>query len=414
MHAHHDHTRHPEVHDLTRRREEVCRVEIPQVFRVFVRPTQRRDGPQPTREPGVEHVGVLLETRTRRLFGGRYLTVRAVPHRYALPPPELPGDVPVADILEPPDGLPPPGVGVDGYLARFQHLDGWFGERPHRTPPLLREPRLDDCSAPVAMPDPESIRANTAEKPQAFQLLHDRLAGFLTAHPLERTACVVDRTVRVHDVDRIEAEPASYLEVVGVMRGGDLEDAGSELGIHVLVGEDLYLPLDERHPYLSSDEVQVTLVLRVDDERHVAEHRFWTRGEDLGVVFTVGALALAVNEGVANAVELALHILVVDLEVRDGRAVVRAPVGDAVAPVDQTLVVQPDKGSEDRVDVVVVHSVAEPAPVERGAQALVLAEDLLPCYKGELAAALDEGFAAEVPPGLALFAHDLALDDVLD
>src|SRR5215213_2947551 len=125
MQAHHDHTR---------RREEVCWVEIPQVLRVFVRPTQRRDGPQAAREPGVEHVRVLLETRTRRLFGGHYLTVRAVPNRYALPPPELPGDVPVADVLQPPDGLPPPGVGIDRALTVFQSVDGWVGERPHRAP----------------------------------------------------------------------------------------------------------------------------------------------------------------------------------------------------------------------------------------------------------------------------------------
>src|SRR5215212_361052 len=277
MEAHHDHAGHPEVHDLTRRREEVGRVEVPQVLGTFVGPPQGRDGPQAAGEPGVEHVGVLLETLTRRLFGRHDLFIRAVPHRYALTPPELPGDVPVADVLEPPDGLPPPGVGVDGYLARFQRLDGWFGERPHRTPPLLREPRLDDRSAPLAMPDPVSIRANTAEKPQAFQPLHDRLAGLLAAHALERTACVVDRTVRVHDVYGIEAKPLAYLEVVGVMRGGDLEDPGTELGIHVLVGEDLYLPLDERHHDLAAEEVQVTLVLRVDDERHVAEHRFRTR-----------------------------------------------------------------------------------------------------------------------------------------
>ncbi len=113
-----------------------------------------------------------------------------------------------------------------------------------------------------------------------------------------------------------------------------------KLGIYVLVGEDLYLPLDERHLDPATDEVLVPLVLRVDDERYVAEHRLRTRGEDLGVVFSVGTGAFAVDEGVADAVELALHVLVVDFEVRDGRAVVRAPVGDAVAAVDQTFVVQ--------------------------------------------------------------------------
>src|SRR5215212_5237518 len=364
MEAHHYHAGHPEVHDLTRRREQVGRVEVPQVLRVFVGPPEGGDRPQAAGEPGVEHVGILLETLTRRLFGRHDLPVRTVPHRYALPPPELPGDVPVADVLQPPDRLPAPGVGVDGYLILLQGLDGWFGERPHRTPPLLREPRLDDRPAPLAMPDPEGVRSNTAEETQAVELLHDPLAGFLAAHSIEWTTGLVDRAVGVHDVDGVETKPLAYLEVVGVVGGGDLEDPGTEFGIYVLVGEDLYLPLDEWHHDPAADEVFVPDIARVDDERDVAEHRLRARREDLGVLFTLGAGALAVDEGVADAVELALHVLVVDLEVRDGRAVVRAPVGDAVAAVNQTLVVQPDKGRQDRIDVVVVHGVAEPAPVE--------------------------------------------------
>src|SRR5215210_5635877 len=248
------------------------------------------------------------------------------------------------------------------------------------------------------MPDPEGVGTDTAEKIRAIQLLHNRITGFFTAHPLERTTGLVDRAVRVHDVDGLEAKPLADLEVIGVVRRGDLEDTGAELGIHVLVGEDLYLPLDEGHHDPAADEIRVARVLRVDHEGDVAEHRLRTRGEDLDVVFSVGRRALGVHEGVADAVELAFYVFVVDLEVGDGRAVVRAPVGDTVAAVDQTLLVQPDKGREDRVDVFVVHGVAEPAPVEGGTKAPVLAEDLLPGLQGELAAAFDESLAPEVPP----------------
>ena len=165
------------------------------------------------------------------------------------------------------------------------------------------------------MPDPESVRADASEEPRLVKLLDDRLAGLFAAHALEGTTSGVDRPVRVHDVDGVRGRACPYLEVVGVMRRGDLEDTGAELGIHVLVGEDLYLPLDKRHLDPAADEVFVPLIFRVDDERHVAEHRLRTRGEDLGVFFSVGTGALAVDEGVADAVELALHFLVVDLEV---------------------------------------------------------------------------------------------------
>src|SRR5215203_4856913 len=187
------------------------------------------------------------------------------------------------------------------------------------------------------MPDPEGVRTDTTEEPQPVQLLHYRLAGLLAAHTLERTTSVVDRPVRIHDVDRIQAKPAAYLEVVGVMRRGDLEDTRTELGIYVLVGEDLYLSLDERHHYPAPDEIFVPLILRVDDERHVAEHRLRTGRED---------------------------VCVIDLQVTDRRTVVGAPVGDTVAAVDQTFVVQADKGRQDSVDVIVIHGVPEATPVE--------------------------------------------------
>jgi hypothetical protein len=66
------------------------------------------------------------------------------------------------------------------------------------------------------------------------------------------------------------------------------------------------------------------------------------------------------------------------------------------------------------IDVIVVHGVSEAAPVEGGAEPLVLAEYLLARFQGELPAAFDESFPTQVPPRLALFAQDLAFDDVLD
>src|SRR3712207_1985825 len=129
------------------------------------------------------------------------------------------------------------------------------------------------------MSDPEDIRAHATEEPHPVKLLHDRLAGLLAAQSLEGAASGVDRSIRIHDVDGIEAEPAPYLEVVGVMRRGDLEDTCTEFGIYVLVGEDLYLSLDKRHHDPAPDEVTVPRILGVDDERHVAEHGFRTRGE---------------------------------------------------------------------------------------------------------------------------------------
>ncbi len=117
-----------------------------------------------------------------------------------------------------------------------------------------------------------TVILHLAEQTPLPQTFDDGLSGILAGHPLELGAVRADRTVRVQDVDGIQAEPAADLEVVGVVGRGDLEDAGTERWVDVVVGEDLYLALDEGHEHPAADEVLVALVVGVDDEGDVAEH----------------------------------------------------------------------------------------------------------------------------------------------
>jgi hypothetical protein len=59
-------------------------------------------------------------------------------------------------------------------------------------------------------------------------------------------------------------------------------------------------------------EPGVPLVVRVDYQGGVAEHGLRPCGEDLGEVFAVRSRSPAVDKGVAQAVKLAVHVLVVD------------------------------------------------------------------------------------------------------
>ena len=74
----HDHARDPEEEDVVARLQHGGRIEAAQVGRV-VRPAERAERPEPRAEPGVQHVGVLLELSrcrsARRSSGPRALTV---------------------------------------------------------------------------------------------------------------------------------------------------------------------------------------------------------------------------------------------------------------------------------------------------------------------------------------------------
>ena len=105
-------------------------------------------------------------------------------------------------------------------------------------------------------------------------------------------------------------------------------------------------------------------------------------------------------------------LLPFDLEIRDRRSVVRAPVHDARRAVDPTPVVKSDKRRHHRADVFRVHREPQPAPVHRRSEQAKLVDD-----RGAhlLVPGLDAGskaLAAQLLFGRPL-AGELLLDHVL-
>src|SRR5439155_8288309 len=100
--AEHDHPRYPEEKDVVAGLKDGAWVVTLEVWS-FVRPPKGAERPEPGREPGVEHVGILVDVvaATRRaprwirpvLVGHDHrVTVPAVPHRDGVPPPDLSRD----------------------------------------------------------------------------------------------------------------------------------------------------------------------------------------------------------------------------------------------------------------------------------------------------------------------------------
>src|SRR4051794_38930226 len=103
----HHHPRDPEEEDLAGGGQEAGRVEGPQLGGV-VGPAERGEGPERGAEPGVEDVLLLAQlsvaraARAGRLLGDDGLLAGvAVPDRYPVSPPELPGDAPGTDLPHP-------------------------------------------------------------------------------------------------------------------------------------------------------------------------------------------------------------------------------------------------------------------------------------------------------------------------
>ena len=175
--AHHHHPRHPEENDVVARLHHASRVEVIQVLAV-IRPTERRVRPQSRAKPCVQHILVLSQrARPARVANCRVIklhyhliAVVAVPYGYAMSPPQLAADAPVADIVHPVEidpGKPlrdyPRVAACHGIASRLRQ---WL----HLHIPLVRDNRLDNIVAPVAVPHRMTIRLDVFQQPVLFKL----------------------------------------------------------------------------------------------------------------------------------------------------------------------------------------------------------------------------------------------------
>src|SRR5262249_5872487 len=135
-----------------------------QVFGL-IRPSHGRERPEPRAEPGVKHIGILLELGRSAARAARRRLARhhdlaalpAMPGRDAMAPPTLPRHAPVADVVHPLEIRLAPILRDELDASGFDGLDGPGGQRLHLHEPLRGDERLDYGFAALAFADAESV-----------------------------------------------------------------------------------------------------------------------------------------------------------------------------------------------------------------------------------------------------------------
>lgn len=193
------------------------------------------------------------------------------------------------------------------------------------------------------------------------------------------------------------------LEVVRVVGRGDLDRAGAELGVDVGVGDDRDRTVGQRQPDPLADEVRVPLVVRVDRDGRVTEHRLGAGGGDHQCLVALAVL---------DRDQFAVVVLVLDLDVGDRGEAARTPVDDPLGAVDQPVVEQPLEDGLDGLGQSLVHREPLTGPGDAVTEPPHLPGDLAAGLFLPLPDPLDKGLTAQVLPGLALF-REFAFDNVL-
>ena len=294
---------------------------------------------------------------------------------------------------------------MEGDLAGVDGVERRPLELVNGHEPLLRQPRLKRGVATVAVHDRVIEVLDVIEQVVLLEPLDDGLAALIAVHAGKLAIALDDHRVLIEDIDLRQVVGLTHGVVVGVVSRGDLDKARAKVGVDVVVGEDGDLAVNDRQHDGLAHEGSLLGVLRRDGDARVAEHGLGARGGDDDVVLAVDRL----GQRVAQVPQVALLVLVLGLVVRDSSGAVRAPVDDALAAVDQTIVVPVAEHLAHGLGVVLVHGEALVVEVDGAAHTLDLLDDDAAVLVGPIPAGVDKLIAADLQAANAL-ALELLVD----
>ncbi len=352
-----------------------------------LRPPQRGKRHQGRRIPRVQHVGVAAQraaagqgARIGLGVGHIYLTLLVVPGGNLVAPPQLARDAPVLDVFQPLAVHDAPLVRENSHRPAVDRLQRDLRQRlagavairagpAHRHVPLVRQHRLDHLAGAAATGHRHPMRLLRHHQAGVAQVLQHRLARLVAVQPaVLGRGVLVDRCRRGQDRERSEAVTLPEREVVEIVRRRDLHRARSELRIDIGVRDDRNRAAGQRQDHFGADTRLVAGIVRVDRHRHVAQQRFRTGGGDHQPRAAVGAR-------IADLPDPPVLLLAFDFQVRHRGLQLRIPVDQALAAIDQPLLVQANEGFDDHARAGLVHREIGALPVARIAQPLHLLED---------------------------------------
>ena len=209
----------------------------------------------------------------------------------------------------------------------------------------------------------------------------------------------------VEDVDLRQVVGLTHGVIVGIVGRGDLNEAGTEVGVDVPILKDGNLAVDDGELDGLTHKGGLLGVLRRDGNARVAEHGLGARGGDDDVVLAVDRL----GQRVAQVPQVALLVLVLGLVVRDGGGAVGAPVDDALAAIDQAVMIPVAEDLAHGLRVVLVHGEALVVEVDGAAHALNLLDNDAAVLVGPVPAGVDKLVATDLQAADAL-ALELLVD----
>ena len=156
--------------------------------------------------------------------------------------------------------------------------------------------------------------------------------------------------------------------VVKVVCRGDFDHTCSKIWININVCDNRNLAIAQRQNHRFSDHMLVSGIVGVNHDGAVTEHGF-------GPCCCHRELSTAICKRVVNFPDAALLLFAHNFEVGDCGHQDRVPVDQTLAPINQALLIQADKGFPHHGRALLIHGEVFEIPIGRGSKAAHLPGD---------------------------------------
>ena len=259
-----------------------------------------------------------------------------------MPPPELSGNTPVADIVC------PVKVGLihsrrnQSDLAVLNCLYRRFDQLIHFNEPLFLDHRFYGCMTAVMCSYIMRIVFNTNQKTHAIKLCNDLLTTLVPVKSFVFSAVFINGCIIIQDIDFRKVMTLSDFKIVRVMCRCDFNNTGTEFHVYIAVGNDRDLTVYNRKHYLFADHILISVIVRIYSNSRVSEHGLRTRRSKLNELRGADT-SIFFDQRIFDVPQMTCLLLILYFRIRNGSIADRAPVDNTAALVDIAFFVHLDE-----------------------------------------------------------------------
>ena len=128
----------------------------------------------------------------------------------------------------------------------------------------------------------------------------------------------------------------SHLKVIRVMSRCNLNGSGTELFVHIRIGDDWNLPVHNRKKHHFANQIRISFILRMNGDSCITQHGLRTGGGNLN--YLVGS-----NDWIIDMPEKSCLVLVFYFRIGNGCLADRTPVDNTGASINISFFIELDK-----------------------------------------------------------------------